>query len=507
MAIYTRKSGDENMNGAVTSIDSQKAACRGYIRIQKERGWQEYPEAFDDPAESGKSLDRPAVKCLLKAVREGRVQAVIAYKLDRLTRSSRDFHQLVELFEKHNVGLVSATESIDTKSPQGRLMTYIMVQFAQYDRELDQERSKDFHLARARKGLWCGGLPPLGYDCKDKQLAVNEEEAGLVRRIFELYLRLVSAERVAGELNCSGLRRKLYRTQAGRLFGGQAFDDDSVIRILRRKAYVGRIVNSRTGLESPGQHRAIVAPEVFGQAQRLLDEQARHEREEYGVNRNGFLLKGLAKCGLCGGPLAGCCRPKRSKVYRYYLCQAAAGPCGFRSIIAERLEEMVVRKLEESGRDRPFLEGLVLAAAKRAKETAVSLEEEKRGLEVGLARAGRDLGNLRQLLEINPGIEAAVQEIRKLELLESEAHASERSLRGRISRLRAMPCDVDAAQEALHGFGSLLEGLPVWRRIEAVRALVRRVRVWKDRVELDLDEFALADIKRRLAQVPDSAAP
>ena len=184
IAVYTRKSNDENLGGEVTSLDSQKAVCRSYIQIQKGNGWQEYPEVFDDPAESGKDLKRPAMRRLLQRIQEGKIRGVIVYKLDRMTRNSRDFHMLLELFEKHGVAFISATESIDTKSPQGRLMTAIMVQFAQYDRELDVERSKDFHLARASKGLWCGGLPPLGYDAKDKQLVLNEEGAALVRQIF-----------------------------------------------------------------------------------------------------------------------------------------------------------------------------------------------------------------------------------------------------------------------------------------------------------------------------------
>lgn len=144
VAIYARKSGDENLNGVVTSIESQVAACRSYIEIQKEKGWQPWPEVFEDPAESGKSLNRPAMQRLLATVQQGRVQVIITYKLDRLTRSSRDFHHLVDVFEKHGVGLVSATESIDTKSPQGRLMTYIMVQFAQSERFLLRSGGRHF---------------------------------------------------------------------------------------------------------------------------------------------------------------------------------------------------------------------------------------------------------------------------------------------------------------------------------------------------------------------------
>lgn len=504
VAVYTRKSGDENMNGAVTSIDSQKAACRAYIQIHQERGWQECPEAFDDPSESGKNLDRPAAKRLLQAVREGRIQVVIVYKLDRLTRSSKDFHQLVELFEKRNVGLVSATESIDTKSPQGRLMTYIMVQFAQYDRELDQERSRDFHLARARRGLWCGGLPPLGYDCKNKQLVVNEAEVEAVRLIFDLYLRFKSAERVAAELNRRGLRRKLYRTKDGRSFGGKAFNMTSVRRILRRKFYVGRIANERTGLEFPAQHRAIIPPEVFGEVRKILE--ARDERGEYCVNKNGFLLKGLVQCGLCASALKGYSRPKKNKLYRYYRCEAqAAGgpvPCRFKSIIADRLEVMVLRELEAAGRDRPYMERLIQAAKRRLRDLAASLEDEGRVRQGRLNEVKRDIDGLRKLLETNPRLDAVALEIRKLELAGGELEASIERLRARIADVRSAAGDAAAAQKALQGLGRVLKGLSIPRRIEVLRTLVRRIRVWKDRVELDLNELAVADIKRALGECP-----
>lgn len=193
------------------------------------------------------------MKRLLQHISEGKINGVIVYKLDRLTRNSRDFHYLLELFEKHNVAFISATESIDTKSPQGRLMTAIMIQFAQYDRELDQERSRDFILARARKGLWPTGMPPLGYDLRDKMLVINEPEADIVRLIFDLYLKHKSVISVVKELNRLGYRRKLFKSKDGKLIGGKHFDIASVIRILKRKTYIGIIEHSGTKQEFKGQ--------------------------------------------------------------------------------------------------------------------------------------------------------------------------------------------------------------------------------------------------------------
>lgn len=503
VAIYARKSGDENLNGVMTSIESQQAACRSYIQIQKENGWQEYPEVFDDPAESGKSLNRPSMQRLLTAVQQGRVQIVIAYKVDRLTRNSRDFHHLVDVFEKHNVGLVSATESIDTKSPQGRLMTYIMVQFAQYDRELDQERSKDFHLARARKGLWCGGLPPLGYDYKDKRFVVNESEAKLVKRVFALYLEHRSAARVAEELNGLGFHQKQYQTEKGRLYGGHRFGEDSVVRILRRKVYVGKIVNERTGLEFPGQHQPIVEFDAFDKAQEIMAEQARHERTEYSVNKNGFILKGLARCGNCGSALVGYVRPKKNKVYRYYRCMAEVDgtpvSCDFVSIVAESFEEMVLQKLEKIGWDKSFLERLVLETEKHSKEKVAGLAEERREFDLNLARTQKELGNLRKAWE---GCKAASleEEIRKLELVERELSSHTTKLKEEIRRLESAGYDVDSAQKVFRRIGRIAKRLPLDQRMKVVRVLVRRVRGWKDRVELDLNDLSVAGLKGLLTQ-------
>lgn len=504
VAIYARKSGDENLNGLMTSIESQTAACRSYIQIQHEKGWQEFPEVFEDPAESGKDLKRPAMQRLLQAIESGRIQAVICYKLDRVTRNSRDFQYLLDLFERHNVGFVSATESLDTKSPQGRLMTNIMVQFAQYDRELDQERSKDHHLARARKGFWCGGLPPLGYDSKDKRFVINETEAKLVRRIFDLYLELRSAERVASELNRLGFRRKSYMTEKGRPFGGQLFDQISVLRILQRKVYIGMIVNERTGLEFPGQHHPIVAPDVFNEAQRLVAQHASHERGEYSVNKNGFTLKGLTRCGKCGSALVGYVRPKGSKIYRYYRCMAnvdgVAVSCDFMSIVADELERRVVQNLESIAWDQAFLERTVVEAEKHSKEKIERLSGEKTEFDINLARTKKELSNVRSFGEERL-VGAFGEELRRLEAVERELESHTSKLANEIGDLQNGGYDVETAQRAFKRLSRIINKLPMDRRITTIRTLVQRVRVWKDRVELDLNDFSVAALKGLLAQV------
>lgn len=505
IAIYTRKSNDENLNGEVTSIDSQKGCCRSYIGIQKANGWQEYPEAFDDPAESGKSLKRPAIKRLLKAVEEGLVQGVIVYKLDRLTRNSRDFHMLLELFEKHNVAFVSATESIDTKSPQGRLMTAIMVQFAQYDREMDVERSKDFHLARARKGLWCAGLPPLGYDLKDKLLVVNEEEAALVRRIFELYLKHKSALTVAEELNRLSFRRKTYLPPSGKTFGGKSFDPDCVVRILQRKVYIGTITNERTSQDFPGQHQPIVSPAIFEEAQQLLKSHVRRRGcISQRANKYGFRFKGLVRCGECQSAVVPYIRPKvkTGKVYLYYKCLAKMNGlpirCSVTSIGAQKLEEFVIEKLAAVGWDRPLLDRVVEKVKALSRAQLGPCEREKKELEGRLGSVSREIGNIVGLVKGQEASYALTRELQTLEAAKKTLEARLHELAVQISYRKRTVYDVDAIQGVLQHFARFIYKLPIEQQIRVIRLLVSRVLLFRDRIRVELHELPIPDLQRAL---------
>ncbi|OHC65895.1 MAG: hypothetical protein A2040_12995 [Rhodocyclales bacterium GWA2_65_19] len=502
IAIYTRKSNDENLNGAVTSLDNQKTCARSYIAIQREKGWTEYPEAFDDPAESGKNLKRPAIKRLLKAVEEGRVQGIIVYKLDRLTRNSKDFHYLLELFEKRNVAFISATESIDTKSPQGRLMTAIMVQFAQYDREMDVERSKDFHLARAGKGLWCAGLPPLGYDIKDK-LVVNESEADLVRRIFTLYLEHESSIRVAEELNRLGYRRKTYKTLIGKLYGGKPFDMDAVGRTLRRKLYIGLITNERTHKEFPGQHQAIVAPDVFERVQKLLAGHNHRGGEiHYAANRHGFLLKGLIRCGVCGGVVAGYARIKKGKSYRYYKCLAQrngiSARCSFGSVNADKIEEYLIEKLAAVGWDRAFLERVTHKADILSKASIRPLEKEKREVDDRLQGVQREIQGLLNLAKQGGASRNAAEEVGRLEETKRTLEAHSLQLEAQLAFRKRVVYDVDVVQGALQRFARFFNRIPLSLQVQIVGLLIREVLVRKDGIDVRTHELAISDFQRAL---------
>ena len=304
-------------------------------------------------------------------------------------------------------------------------MTAIMVQFAQYDRELDQERSRDTHLARARNGLWCAGLPPLGYDLKDKLLVVNSEEAELVRKIFGLYITRKSTLVVADELNRLGFRRKTHKMESGKLFGGQAFDPHSVTRILQRRVYIGFITNDRAGQEFSGQHQPIVAPRVFEKAQALLTAHRKREGAMlYAKNKHGFRLKGLIRCGVCKSAMVGFVQPKGGKQYRYYRCIGRNPACPVKCIGADKIEEFVIARLAGLGNDRALLEKMVRKVETQCKKQIRPMKRERRLIEERIKQARREAQNLLNMVKAGGESQEATAEIRRLEGVRREPRRS-----------------------------------------------------------------------------------
>ncbi|MEK7746326.1 MAG: recombinase family protein, partial [Elusimicrobiota bacterium] len=367
---------------------------------------------------------------------------------------------------------------------------------------MDVERSKDFHLARARKGLWSAGLPPLGYDIKDKMLVVNEAEAELVRRIFDLYLKHESAIRVAEELNRLGYRRKAYRTKDDRLYGGKPFDLDSVVRTLQRKAYIGLITNERTGKEFPGQHKPIIAPDLFDRVQEVMAGHNHRGGEiHYVANRHGFLLKGLIRCGVCGGAVVGHARIKKGKTYRYYKCLAerngVSEKCAFGSVNADKIEEYVVEKLAALGWDRPFLERVVRKADELVKASIRPLEKERREVADQLQVVGNEVRQLLDLAKRSESREAA-EELRRAEAAKRELEVRAAQLDAQLAFRKRVVYDVDAVEGALRRFALLFRRLPLPLQVRMIQLLVERVVVRRDQTRAELHEVAISDFQRAL---------
>ena len=241
-AIYTRKSTEYNLELAFNSLDAQREACEAYIKSQAHEGWRAIPGRYDDGAFSGASLDRPALQQLLADVRGRKIEIVLVYKVDRLTRSLADFAKLIELFDAHDVSFVSVTQSFNTSSSMGRLTLNVLLSFAQFERELIGERVRDKIAASKRKGIWVGGPVPLGYAAVDKKIVVVPAEAEVVRTIFGRYLELGSVRALAEDLDRRGIRSKPRRRSTGRTVGGGRFGVGALAYLLKNRFYIGEVV-------------------------------------------------------------------------------------------------------------------------------------------------------------------------------------------------------------------------------------------------------------------------
>jgi site-specific DNA recombinase len=267
-AIYTRKSTEHNLDLAFNSLDAQREACAAYIKSQAHEGWRLIPGRYDDGAFSGASLERPALQQLLADVHSGKIDIVLVYKVDRLTRSLADFAKLIELFDAHDVSFVSVTQSFNTSSSMGRLTLNVLLSFAQFERELIGERVRDKIAASKRKGLWVGGPVPLGYTAVDKKILVVPAEAEAVRTIFARYLQLDSVRLLAEDLDRRGIRSKPRRLSTGRTVGGRRFGVGALAHLLKNRFYIGEVVYR--GEVHRGEHEPILDPTLFEAVQAKL---------------------------------------------------------------------------------------------------------------------------------------------------------------------------------------------------------------------------------------------
>jgi site-specific DNA recombinase len=264
-AIYTRKSTEHNLDLEFNSLDAQREACEAYIKSQAHEGWRLIAGRYDDGAFSGASLQRPALQQLLGEISAGKIDVVVVYKVDRLTRSLADFAKLVELFDQHGVSFVSITQSFNTTSSMGRLTLNVLLSFAQFEREVIGERVRDKIAASKRKGIWVGGPIPLGYRCIDKKLVIAPAEAETVRLIFRRYLELGSMGVLVEELDRSGIRTKANGLADGRVRGGIRFGVGPLAHLLKNWFYIGEVVYR--GEVHRGEHEPIVARDVFDAVQ------------------------------------------------------------------------------------------------------------------------------------------------------------------------------------------------------------------------------------------------
>lgn len=366
-AIYTRKSTEEGLDQPFSTLDAQRESAEAYIASQRNEGWQALPTRFDDGGFSGGNLERPALKRLMAEIEAGNVDVVVVYKIDRLSRSLLDFARILECFERHKVAFVSVTQRFSTADSMGRLMMNVLLSFAQFEREIIGERIRDKLAAQRRKGRWTGGAPVLGYDVDRSgtapRLALNHAESARARDIFQMYLDLGSLLPVVQELARRDWKNKAWSTKTGIVKGGQPFDRNSLYAMLTNPLYCGHIRYKKE--VHPGEHEAIVSPEMFKQVQMQLQHNRRRGAHHL-KNKHGALLRGLLFCKACDRAMTHVFTSKGNKRYRYYACGAGIkkgrATCPSPSLPAAEIERVVVEEVR-SVTARTDLRAEVIAAA------------------------------------------------------------------------------------------------------------------------------------------------
>ncbi len=347
-AIYTRKSTSEGLDQDFNTLDAQREAAEAYIASQQGGGWTCLSDHYDDGGFTGANIDRPALARLLADIEAGKIDAVVVYKVDRLSRSLLDFARMMETFERFQVSFVSVTQHFNTATSMGRLILNVLLSFAQFEREMISERTRDKMAAARRKGKWLGGVPALGYDVdrQTRRLVINHEEAAQVQNIFELYLQLGGLVPVVEKLARRGWVNKQWTNRKNVVRLGKPFNKGNLHYLLTNVTYCGRVKFEDEIYE--GEHEAIVSDEIFEQVQSLF---AKNRRTRKLPKTNGCrgVLDGLLYCAACESRMFHTYTSKGSRRYRYYLCSSAQkrgrNGCPSKSISALEIEQFVMKEV------------------------------------------------------------------------------------------------------------------------------------------------------------------
>jgi site-specific DNA recombinase len=347
-AIYTRKSSEEGLEQEFNSLQAQREACEAFIISQRHEGWVCLPKAYADGGFSGATIDRPALQRLLADITAGRVDIVVVYKIDRLTRSLTDFARIVEIFDAKGASFVSVTQQFNTTTSMGRLTLNILLSFAQFEREVIGERIRDKIAASKKKGMWMGGVPPLGYRVHDRKLVIAEGEAEIVRVIFRRYAELGSVRLLKDELEARGIKSKSWTSAAGRLIGDKPFSRGALYLMLQNRLYRGEIVHK--GQSHPGEHPPIIDPLLWDAVQGQLGSNTA-ERNSATRTRQPSLLAGMLFDG-DGNRMTPTHAINKGTRYRYYVSrplitkdqtEQSAG----RRIPAGQIEQLVTSRMRQ----------------------------------------------------------------------------------------------------------------------------------------------------------------
>jgi len=477
-AIYTRKSTEEGLQQDFNSLDAQRESAEAYIAAQKHEGWVCLPDHYDDGGFTGGNLDRPAVQRMMNDIKAGRINCVVVYKVDRLSRSLMDFARMMETFEKHQVSFVSVTQQFNTSHSMGRLMLNVLLSFAQFEREIISERTRDKIAAARRKGKFAGGKPLLGFDILagpgGSKLVVNKAEARRVREIFELFIECISLIPTVRELNKRGWHNKTWTSRAGKAMGGRPFDKPTLYRLLCSVVYLGKVTHGEHVYA--GEHEAIVPQDLFDRVQSMLRRNKNVGGKHVG-NRHNALLKGLVRCVHCGCGMSHHFTTKNNVTrYRYYVCNNAQkrgwSSCPSASVPAPAIEGFVVDQLREVGRNSAMFRR-VLHATQEQITTAIDELKTQRGQAEDRVRAIHA-----EIREIAPRAGAMGEAADRLAALQDDLRVAEREVTRfgsqTINLERRLVNDEQIAQ-AIESFDPAWGSLGPTEQASVVQLLVEQV--------------------------------
>ncbi len=456
-AVYTRKSTEEGLEQDFNSLHAQREAAESYIKSQKSEGWVCLPEQYDDGGFSGGNMERPALRRLLEDIEAGHIDCLVVYKVDRLSRSLIDFTKILTRLEKKQVSFVSVTQHFNTTTSMGRLTLNILLSFAQFEREVISERTRDKIALARKRGKWSGGRPVLGYDISPGggELNVNEAEAEQVRKIFALYLEHGGLLATIAELDRRNWQTKTWVTRKGKLHRGRPFNKNSLYNLLKNPVYIGKIRHHEQLYE--GEQDGIVDGGIFQRVQRLLGRNRMNGRSR--PRAGGGILNGILRCKACGCGMSHSYTKKNSTRYRYYVCQNAQvrgwAHCPRPSLPADEIERFVVQEIRNIGQDEKLI-GEVVAESRRTIDTELAeFEKRYRLLCQELARENRELKSLAATAahpETAQRLAAIQDKIRGL-----EQHISE--CKSEITRLKQMVVSARDIRDICRSFDPLWDTL------------------------------------------------
>ena len=504
-AIYTRKSHEDGLEQAFNSLDAQREAAEAYIESQRLQGWRALPDRYDDGGFSGGTMERPGVQRLLADVDAGKVDVIVVYKIDRLSRSLLDFMKMIERFNQTGVSFVSVTQHFNTTDPTGRMFLGILITFAQYEREVIAERIRDKVAAAKRRGKYCGGPAILGYDVdpERKKLLVNPEEASLVKHIFRRYTQLASAKALAAELNEQGYHTKSWTTKKGKHRPGSPWNTGHIYRLLGNRTYRGEVVHK--GKAYPGEHETIVSKGLWERVQAVLSENTR-ARQTRAQTKTISSLQGMVRCGHCDGAMGLTYTQKGPRRYSYYHCakdaKRAVSRCQVKRVPAGDIEKVVLEQLSAVFRT-PTLMSQTYFAAKGMEETERErLLKQKERLEDDLLKVRA------HALEKAPPDGNGSSPGATLADLNEEAVTLSRHLTDVSVRVEAFETDLVAEREVAEAFQSVetfWEDLFPLERNRLIRLLVEKVEVRETGIDMELKTRGLTSLIIELSGLASEA--